>query len=63
MLLIREFKRQKQADLCEFRANLVYIESYRPAKPTSETLSQYIFTQCTHTHTYKHTHTHSVKGG
>ena len=34
MTLISAFRRQKQADLCEFKAILVYRESSRTAKAT-----------------------------
>jgi hypothetical protein len=32
--LIPALKRQRQADLCEFEASLIYIVSYRPSRAT-----------------------------
>ena len=35
MLVIPVLKRQRQADVCEFKANLVYIASSWPARTVS----------------------------
>ena len=32
--VIPAFRRQRQADLCEFKANLVYIENFRTVRAT-----------------------------
>jgi hypothetical protein len=34
MPLVSEFGRQRQADLCKFKASLVYIASFRTARAT-----------------------------
>jgi hypothetical protein len=36
--LIPAPRRQRQGDLCEFEAGLIYITSYRSARATSETV-------------------------
>ena len=39
----QRFRQLKQADLCEFEANLIYIRCLRPARVTwSEPVSEYI---------------------
>lgn len=40
ILLISAPRRQRQGDLCEFEANLVYTVSSKPEQLLSETLSQ-----------------------
>ena len=66
MFLILALGRQGQADLCEFKTNLVYRASSRPARATQRDSDSKQNKQppCTHTHgqrqtdRQKHTHTH-----
>ena len=53
-LLIPALGRQRQMDLCEFEASLVYKGSFR----TARTITQKVHIS-KYTHTHKHTHTHT----
>ena len=51
--LIPAFRRQRQADLCKFEANLIYKADVR----TGRTVTEKTYLEKPHTHTHTHTHT------